>query len=140
MGSALAIREDSATVPGTPEDTEMLRSELQYSAEKLDVISRLRAYGEAIQIIDQTKEDADYYLLELDTVAMRVNVAGYRHSELAKASSDYLNVEKSISAGSGNDAVLVSADSMSALTRAYPNYFLDTHRFLEAVASALQSL
>jgi len=137
MGSALALRENSPTVPSTPQAAHTLKAELQQSAERLDVMSRLHAYGEAVQIIDQTKEDADYYLLELDTVAMRVNVTGYRHNELAKASADYLDIEKTISAGSGNDAVLVSADSMSALKRAYPNYFLDTFRFLEAVATAI---
>lgn len=51
------------------------------------------------------------------------------------ASADYLDVEKKI-AGSTTDAVLVSVDSMASLRRAYPNYFLDTQRFVEAVIQA----
>ena len=35
------------------------------------------------------------------------------------------------------DVVLVSVDSMAALRRAYPNYFLDTRAFLEAVKAAV---
>jgi hypothetical protein len=34
------------------------------------------------------------------------------------------------------DVVLVSVDSLEALKKAYPNYFLDTHRFIQAVKHA----
>lgn len=137
MGTALAQRENSPAVPGTPEDSRTLKDELRSYASKLDVAQRLQAYGAAVQVVDLGEvDDADYYLLELDPHAMRVNVIGYRQSELGKASNDYLVVEKKIS-GTGNDAVLVSADSMLSLRRAYPNYFLDTNRFVEAVATAI---
>jgi hypothetical protein len=46
-------------------------------------------------------------------------------------------VEKAAIEGkSGLDAVLVSVESVKALKQAYPNYFLDTHRFLDAVEIA----
>ncbi len=137
MGSALSQRERSPLIPGTPDSARTLRKELKACAKKLDVVNRLAAFGTALQIVDQTEKNAAFYLLELDTTAMSINVIGYQHNELEKASADYLNIEKTISAGSGNDAVLVSADSMNELKRAYPNYFLDTHRFLEAVRKAI---
>jgi hypothetical protein len=34
--------------------------------------------------------------------------------------------------------VLVSVDSVASLRRAYPNYFADTHMFLEIVSEALR--
>jgi hypothetical protein len=67
---------------------------------------------------------------------MKVHVAGYRRSDLAVASGDYLQIEKKI-AGTRSDAELVSADSMDSLRRAYSNYFLDTHRLLKAVNQAV---
>jgi hypothetical protein len=138
MGSAIALSEKCSPVPGTPSDPKALKEELREYAKRLDVASRLRAYGAAVQIVDAPHiDDADYYLLELDPVAMRVNVQGYQRSQLASASGDYLAIEKRIS-GTGSDAVLVSADSMMSLRRAYPNYFLDTNRFLEAVARAIE--
>ena len=67
---------------------------------------------------------------------MRVNILGYTKRELTKAQLDYLRTEKEIAAASG-DAVLVSVDSMAALRRAYPNYFLDTKRFVEELTRAI---
>lgn len=137
MGSAIAMTEDCPLVPGTPGDPDELKRELREYSRKLDVASRLQAYGAAVQVVDAPHvENADYYLLELDPVAMRVSVQGYPQNRLPAASGDYLEIEKRIS-GTGSDAVLVSADSMLSLRRAYPNYFLDTHRFLEAVSKAV---
>ena len=68
-------------------------------------------------------------MLELDTDNKKINVVTYKQNELEKASGDYLEIEKKIK-DKNADAVLVSADSISALKRAYPNYFLDTEAFL----------
>jgi hypothetical protein len=138
MGSAIALSEGTQLVPETPTNPEALRAELRDYSKRLDVAARLEAYGAAVQVVDSPQiANADYYLLELDPVAMRVNVQGYRQNQLPSASSDYLEVEKRIS-GTGADAVLVSADSMLSLRRAYPNYFLDTRRFVEAVLKAIE--
>jgi hypothetical protein len=135
MGSAIAVRENTPRVPETPTDPTRLKDELKRYASDLDVAGRLRAYGGALQAVQQPIVDADYYLLELNTSAMRINITPYSQRELDRASADYLDVEKKI-AGSTTDAVLVSVDSMASLRRAYPNYFLDTQRFVEAVIQA----
>lgn len=137
MGSALAAREDCPSVPGTPADKGELKGQLQEYAERLDVSSRLHAYGAALNTVGEmnVSKDADYYLLELDPTAMRMNIVGYRQNELKRATSDYLDIEKTMTPGS--DAVLVSVESMASLRRAYPNYFLDTARFVEAVNHAI---
>ena len=51
---------------------------------------------------------------------------------MPKASDAYLAAERAIS-DLGADAVLVSVESLATLRRAYPNYFLDTHLFIQAV-------
>ena len=66
MGTALTVREDSPRVPDTPTDDGELKGELRGYALRLDVARRLRAYGEALNTVDQQVVDADYYLLELD--------------------------------------------------------------------------
>ena len=133
MGSAIAIREKTALVPNTPTNNSQLKEEIQKQVSNLDVIARLHTYGNALNAIEQPEvAGANYYLLELDPSLMRVQVSTYGQRDLERAASDYLAVEKQI-AGSNSDAVLVSVDSISSLRRAYPNYFLDTQRFLEAV-------
>jgi hypothetical protein len=138
MGTAIAEREDCPPVPGTPSNSQQLKTELRQYAEKLDVAQRLQVFGAALQTFEgmDTDKDANYYLLELDPSAMKINVLGYRRQDLEKATKDYLEAEKNLS--SNSDAVLVSVESMASLRRAYPNYFLDTTRFVEAVTLALE--
>lgn len=138
MGTAIAEREKCPPVPGTPSNPKELRKVLREYAEKLDVAQRLHAFGAALQTFEtmDTGKDSDYYLLELDPSAMKINVIGYRRNDLGKATKDYLDAEKNLSGNS--DAVLVSVESMASLRRAYPNYFLDTNRFVEAVNLALE--
>jgi hypothetical protein len=137
MGSAIAMREETPLVPNTPQNPNELKVELKQYATDLDVGGRLRAYGNALEAVEEPAvAGADYYLLELDPSIMQISVTPYSRRELDRASTDYLEVEKKI-AGSTSDAVLVSVDSMASLRRAYPNYFLDTRRFLETVEEAI---
>ncbi|MGH7264739.1 MAG: hypothetical protein ACREMB_07765 [Candidatus Rokuibacteriota bacterium] len=108
----------------------------------LDIEARLKAYGQALNMVKQPGiKDARYFLLSLDPSAKRVTVTGYKTRELSKASREYLAVERKIrerpGGPAGAETVLVSVESMAALRRAYPNYFLDTHVFLEALRRAV---
>jgi hypothetical protein len=107
----------------------------------LDVENHLSVYADALGEPDRvgTQKGAHYFLLELDPWRKRVKVTGYKSHELARASLDYLEAERSSAIGTGKrDVVLVSVDSFAALKRAYPNYFLDTHRFIQAVKLAIK--
>jgi hypothetical protein len=138
MGTAIANEEGTPPVPKTPTSSRELVRELKQLARKLDVEKRLRTYGAALNTLEvpgSTK--AHYFLLALDPTAQTVTVTGFRFSDLEKASNEYLATERALSARPGSDAVLVSAESLTSLRRAYPNYWLDTSVFLEAVKRAL---
>lgn len=142
MGTAIAMRERTAPVPETPTNRKELKQELQSYAQKLDVVNHLRIYGAALQNLEEVgAKDAYYFLLELDPSARRVRVTGYAPGELEKASKDYMAIERNIVQHGGGvpirDAVLVSVESVAALKRAYPNYFLDMHKFIETVSQAI---
>jgi hypothetical protein len=137
MGSALAHRERTTSVPDTPVGRQLTR-DLRRLAKELNVESRLGTYGAAIQTLSSGAKDAHYYLLKLDPAKQQVTVTGYAANELDKASREYLRVEKEIQAKGISDAVLVSVDSVDALRRAYPNYFLDTGLFIDALDRALR--
>lgn len=138
MGSAIAIRERTNLVPETPARREELFSELRKTAAVLDVERRLAAYGDALQTLeDPSVVDAHYYILALDPVADTITIRGYSKAELPIATQQYLEIERKLDGSTGAEAVLVSVDSIAALKRAYPNYFLDTRAFLMAVQRAL---
>ena len=129
MGTALAYRERTNPVAGTPSNKRELIRELRRAAKKLDVENRLTSYGQALQVLGQPDaKTAHFFLLALNPKARSVRITGYRASELETANKEYISVERS-----GADAVLVSVESLSLLRRAYPNYFLDTRVFLNAL-------
>ncbi|HTD44728.1 MAG TPA: RelA/SpoT domain-containing protein [Bryobacteraceae bacterium] len=135
MGTAIANRERTTLVPNTPTDAMQLRDELRHHVTKLKVEDHLQAYGTSFDVIEeQAKAGAHYFLLQLDFSEKTVRVNSYSYAQLEDASADYLAAERS----TGNrDAVLVSVDSVAALRRAYPNYFLDTSAFIETVKKAI---
>lgn len=140
MGNFIALREDAPLVPGTPSDPVQLRRELRELASKLDVESRLVAYGDALRFLqDRPLKGARFYLLLLDARAQSLTGSGYKPNEMEQASADYLAAERSLSQTPGVDVVLVSVESLDALRRAYPNYFADTRLFLTELRSAMSS-
>jgi hypothetical protein len=142
MGTFIAMKEGSPCVADTPSDPDELRRQLKEHAEQLKVIGHLEMYAAAIDSPERVglKKDANFFLMELDPSQRRIRVTGYKKNELAKASGDYLSVEKRIREGSVQiDAVLVSVNSFAALKQAYPNYFVDTHRFIQLVDEAIGS-
>ena len=140
MGTAIAWRESAPPVPGTPSSPNELVDELRGYAEQRALSARLKTFGAALHTAEQSsasEKTAKYFLLTLDPNAQEVTVSGYTSGELDEASREYLAVEKKIKDNSGQDAVLVSVDSLASLRRAYPNYFLDTTMFVKLVDETL---
>lgn len=131
MSSALALREGTPMVPDTPQDPDELRREVARYAKKLDVVRRLTTYGDALRISDMRAMKGRTFLLELN-IADRFLIARAYQNPLI-AADEYAALERAIEGDPSKDAVLVSVESLTALQRAYPNYFLDTSSFLESV-------
>jgi ppGpp synthetase/RelA/SpoT-type nucleotidyltranferase len=139
MGSAIAIREARPVVPGAPSDRTELKRELRSLSAKLNAEATLQGWGTAVQHIPATTpKGAAAYLLVLDPSAKTITVEPYRRDEIPKAETDYLEEEKKIGSHPGMQVVLVSVDSITALRKAYPNYYLDTTAFVNALRHALQ--
>lgn len=139
MASAGAIIEKTPTVPGTPTNRMSLIRELKGLESTLKVRERLAQYGQAIKETDENNvSGAKYLLLRLNTQTQEVRIKGYKQRDISKAETDYLSAEKTGLSSAGLESVLVSVESMASLRRAYPNYFLDTKKFVELVDRALK--
>jgi hypothetical protein len=136
MASALAIREHTPLVPGTPTAPEELTREIRALATALRVEPVLMSWSAVTREID-TKH-ASAFLLVLHPLRFSVDITGFGSADLTKASDEYLKAEKLIANEAGAQAVLVFGDSVKALRKAYPNYFLDTRAFIEAVKVAIR--
>ena len=133
MGTAIAMRERTTLVPDTPSSKSKLRGELKHYVKTLDVENRLSAFGTALQITSRPgRKRARYFVVDLNFASKQLSIRGYNSDELTDASDDYARTERKIS-GLDRDAVLVSVESLASLRRAYPNYYLDTHSFIQLV-------
>jgi hypothetical protein len=138
-GSAFALLEDTPLVPGTPQERSELIEVTAGMAENLEVAKKLANYGLALQTLEHAgMKGAHYFLLELRPAEETLTVTGYRANQLTTATADYLSVEKALFDAGAGEAVLVAAESVDSLRRAYPNYFLDTQTFVEEMQRALQ--
>lgn len=131
MGSAMAISESKPIVPNTPDNYADLHKEVMTLANRLNIQNVLQAYKSTIQILggNRSKNQAKYYLLDLNLSEGTILVKSYSTTQLATATADYMTLEKRIQSGSRN-VVLVSADSVESLRLAFPNYYLDADYFL----------
>src|SRR5690606_3703267 len=103
---------------------------------QLAVVEKLGSYGQALRTIEESTSSDAYYLMVLRPARGTLEINGYKRLELEKATEDYILAEQRVAEELGSEAVLVKIESLVALRSAYPNYFLDTQRFL----SELQSL
>jgi hypothetical protein len=76
-------------------------------------------------------------LLELDPGESQLTITGFAQNELQTAQAKYSEAERRVREHAGNDSVLVSVDRLTALERAYPNYFADTRVFVELLEQTL---
>jgi len=124
-------------VPGTPTDRKALTLELKRHVETLDVVARLTAYGTALEFAEQEMlgTRGHVFLLVLDIPESRLEVRTYTDARIA--TEEYAAIERAVGFEPGRDVVLVSVESLASLRRAYPNYFLDTTAFVDAVHEAV---
>jgi hypothetical protein len=136
VGSAFAHSENSPPVPGTPEDFDVLLTELRDLTRELKVRPRLRAWTKALKTLPRRNlKGAQWLLLVLDVKANTINVTGF--ADRAKASKAIAQIETSRNAAD-LDAVLVGVPSAKDLRAAYPNYYADTRGFLTALDEVLR--
>jgi hypothetical protein len=127
--SAFARVERSPLVPGTPTTARELIREIGRLKGELNVEQQLRTFGQALRVTERaSRREAHFFLLAL--TPGNLTIYSYRKDELSRATTEYLRIEKDNERVSGAQAVLVAAESLKALRRAYPNFYLDTERFL----------
>jgi Region found in RelA / SpoT proteins len=134
MGSALAMREGTPRIAGTPDSQQQLIAELRHLSSELRVRQRLRTWANSIRTM-RRKNIAGFkwLLLVLDTEKNTIQVTGFSDGKLA--SEALAKIEPSTR--KNLDAVLVWVNSIRQLRAAYPNYYADTGEFLNALTAAL---
>lgn len=132
--SVFALREKSPTVPNTPENREEIIEELRQITARSEIMQSLDNWNDTIHLLEVKEEpDAYFYLLILDISARNLRVQPFRKEEAVKSQKEYDKAEKEAEKNPSMQVVLVSADDLEALRKAYPSYYVDTKDFLDAV-------
>ncbi len=133
VSSLFAIKEK---LPVMEEHKDMTMHQLMVKCydycNELNILTKLKAIRVSTNKIESDKFPGDYYLLNINTKDMFVNIQVFNKNQFEFATSEYLKLEKSINENE-NAVVLVSATSIRTLKKAYPSYFLDTSEFIQAV-------
>lgn len=101
---------------------------------KLDVKRKLNAFAVAANAISSHSTGGNFHLIVLDAVERTVSVSSFGKQRLEEANAAYAEAERIAAEHPDMQTVLVATSSIEALRRAFPNYFLDTKQFLNALA------
>ena len=99
----------------------------------LEVRRKLSAFAIAANAIETRQSQGNYHLITLDAEMKTVSIQSFGKKRLDEASTAYAEAEKKAATDPNLQAVLVATNSIDALKRAYPNYFLDTRQFVQAL-------
>jgi putative GTP pyrophosphokinase len=136
--AALTFVERTPPIPGYESfSKEEVISKLKTSEGNLHVLRQLQGFSIAAQGITEYKGPGSYHLVILNSSDRTVSITPYPKTQLEAATRAYSAIEERAQKGEQLEAVLVSAGPVSALRRAYPNYFLDTHEFVKTISKVL---
>jgi hypothetical protein len=138
LGSLFAIEEKGALVPGTPETKRDLVKEALDLDCRIRALERLEHFGSLVKHLTTQRNTAHrLFLMHLKPTDGVTMITGYTSDAMNQATADYLATEKEADTSKGEDVVLVTADSVESLRRAYPNYFMDTRSLVASVVRTL---
>jgi len=116
------------------------RLELIKYIEQLGVLHKLRAFAVSTKHLGIDKKNQnDYFLLELEIDKSNIRVMRFSQNDIDLATQKYAELEKEFKNNSEKDVVLVSAESVHGLKKAYPNYFADTTEFSKNIERILEA-
>lgn len=135
MSNAIAYREKCPLVPGVSANHDEWTKELKEMVTKHRVIECLEGWTNAMnRVADSPSAEAHAFVVALDPVQNLIDVQPFRKDEITKAQETLSSIEKTIGVGANElQVVLIYADSLDDLRRAYPNLYVDTNLFIEAI-------
>lgn len=140
--SVFAVAEKMPAVPNTPQKKEDLHAAVINLGKKLGVVGKMSEWARIHKIIEgfekENPKKYDYYLLDLNLKTKELKINGFTKDQEELANSEYSKrEERMIRNNEDKDIVLVSAETSKELRKAYPNYFLDTKEFIQALSGYL---
>ena len=133
VSSAFAIKEDCATIEPV-DNKQKLYAEIKKKEAGLKVIDKLDIWRATSKFFNEEakgiENKAKFFLLELDIQGKRLMMQSFTKKNEERAIKEYSELEKRHRGKSDYDVVLIGAETIKDLKKAYPNYFADTEDFI----------
>lgn len=133
VSSAFAKIEKQKEVEDTPANNTELYNAIKEKVDKLKIFSKMNSWTQALKVIEPKLKEWKFFLLELDVsdeTKPNLSIKGYPEEGETIATEHYLEAEKLQSNSKDKDVVLVGANSIEELKKAYLNYFANSKEFL----------
>jgi hypothetical protein len=138
VGTVFALDEQCPSVPGTTSSRSNAIRELRSLENELGLLGRLHTWHRASQVVrNPSFRFQKYLLIEQWPTNGKIRLHTFASDEYERATEVYSELEQKVTAENRLQVVMASADSLSALRRAYPNLFVDPTQFLIAYQAAL---
>lgn len=116
-----------------------VRRDLIKYIDRLEVLPKLRAFAVSTKHLSGRKNNkGEFFLLLLEIDKSNIKVMRFANSQLEVATKKYDELEKEYRDNPKKDVVLVSAESVHSLKKAYPNYFADTTEFSKNIEKIIE--
>ncbi|MFB6349932.1 RelA/SpoT domain-containing protein [Moraxella sp. ZJ142] len=127
------IDDDFTDVP-----TETIIQEIKTIEQKLQVFQKLQSWVVSSKHITSTKTTGEnYYLMQLDTVNKTLSLTPFSKMQADQAENIYKLLEIQNVDRPHIELVLISTKDLKEIKKAYPNYFLDSHKFIKHLKQLL---
>lgn len=105
---------------------------------ELDAVKNLRSYHTTMNFTDGKDQFKNkHILIEIDPSENKVFLRAFNKNDITKASIEYLKAEIY---STSKHAVLVFADSLKQLKKAYPNYLVDTSNLIKQLNAMFNAI
>jgi ppGpp synthetase/RelA/SpoT-type nucleotidyltranferase len=133
MSSEIAYDEDRELAPTALVSREEIRKEIRDLTKKIKAVASLEKFRTAIKYTEEHDSGySQYFLLQFDSASGTVSVRPFSSYQI---SAEQYVIEEA-KHGSRN-TVLVQANKVSDLRKAFPNYFLDVQLFTDKLRAVL---
>ena len=131
--NVLAVDEGAPLVSGLPSDTGELSDELRSIDSQLHILERLDAFSQSMQSVSVDKNDRSpaYYLISANLDDQQIIIKPIFDSNSLETMAEYGEMERE--KNTPDDVLLVKADSIEELRKAYPNYFSNIEPFINVL-------
>lgn len=102
--------------------------------DRLGITGRLEQAAKVAKKIETSAQSSDYYVMMLDLETHGTSLIPFTKQQADMAEAFYAMQEQQQEGR--KDVVLISAGSVRDIRKAYPNYFMDTKRFVKEVREA----